>query len=44
MTLELRDLLQEYKAACNMPTCPAGIEKLSKNHIEDENQSVNLSY
>lgn len=40
MTLELRNLLQEYDEACNMPTRPTGIKNLPANHVEDENQSV----
>lgn len=37
---ELKKLYEEYKAARNMPTTPAGGKKLPANHIEDENKSV----
>lgn len=40
MDEELKELLEEYKNACNMPTKPTWIKKLPSNHIEDENKSV----
>ena len=40
MDEELKELLEEYKNACNMPTKPTWIKKLPINHIEDENKSV----
>lgn len=40
MDSELKHLIDEYKAACGMPTKPQNIKTVSKYHIEDENKSV----
>lgn len=40
VSMELLDLIDEYKCACRMNTKPVGIAKLKENHVEDENRSV----
>lgn len=40
MDNELKNLIDEYKIACGMPTKPNYFNKLPANHIEDENQTV----
>ena len=40
MDLELRELIDEYREACDMPIKPKEIKLLPENYIQDEDKSV----
>ena len=40
MDKKLKQLIDEYREACCMPTRVTNIKKLPQTHIEDENMSV----